>query len=114
MKVKKYDLFYITLENGIGSEQFGRRIVCISQNNIGNLHSPTTIVSIVTSADKANYMPTIVNIGKNFGLTKESNVHCEQIFTIDKSRLQDYVGFISDEDLQNKINKALSISLGLS
>ncbi len=44
MKVKRYDIVQADLSGTIGSEQSGIRPVLTIQNDIGNLHSPTTIV----------------------------------------------------------------------
>ena len=113
-QINKYDIFYITLEKGVGSEQNGRRVCMVAQNNKGNLHSPTTIIAIISSADKGEFIPTVVNIGKDYGLIKESYIHCEQLFTIDKVRLAEYVGNIDNELTQSKIDTALKISLGVN
>lgn len=43
MKVKRFDIVQADLSGTIGSEQGGIRPVLIIQNDIGNLHSPTTI-----------------------------------------------------------------------
>ena len=47
------------------------------------------------------------------GLRKVSTVKLEQIRTIDKSRLLDRIGYLSQEDL-SKVNAALAVSFELS
>ncbi len=42
------DMYYADLGQGIGSEQEGYRPVVIIQNNVGNKHSPTVIISYST------------------------------------------------------------------
>ena len=44
MKIKRFDIVQADLSGTVGSEQGGIRPVLIIQNDIGNLHSPTTIV----------------------------------------------------------------------
>lgn len=44
MKIKRFDIVQADLSGTVGSEQGGVRPVLIIQNDIGNLHSPTTIV----------------------------------------------------------------------
>ena len=39
------ELYYADLGTGIGSEQNGYRPVVVIQNDVGNKHSPTTIVA---------------------------------------------------------------------
>ena len=47
--IKRGDIFYADLSPAIGSEQGGTRPVLIVQNDVGNYHSPTVIVYILTS-----------------------------------------------------------------
>lgn len=55
------DIFYANLEPHLGCEQGGIRPVLVLQNNVGNKHSKTLIVSALTSrtASKAK-LPTHV------------------------------------------------------
>ncbi|MDD2432970.1 MAG: type II toxin-antitoxin system PemK/MazF family toxin, partial [Clostridia bacterium] len=54
MNIKRGDIFYAELNPVVGSEQGGTRPVLIVQNDIGNEHSPTTIIAAITSQlDKA-------------------------------------------------------------
>lgn len=107
-------LFYADLGEGIGSEQKGFRPVVIIQNNVGNKHSPTVIVAAVTSknASKAK-LPTHYYIGPANGLELPSIVLLEQLRTIDKLRLGDYIGRLSVPQMR-ELNHALAISIGLT
>ena len=98
------------LEQSLGSEQTGRRPVLIIQNDVGNLHSPTTIFAILTTKIKRN-LPTHVVIRGFAGLSQTSAVCLEQIKTIDKSRLENYCGNIGNAMMQ-EIEQAIFISLG--
>lgn len=107
------DLVYADLSPVIGSEQGGVRPVLIIQNDIGNKFSPTTIVAAITSVKNKSNLPTHVKIGdKSSGLPKESVILLEQIRTIDKKRLKDKIGRVSD-DFMKTIDEALRISLNL-
>ena len=46
------ELYYADLGTGIGSEQNGYRPVVIIQNDVGNRHSPTTIVAAISAQIK--------------------------------------------------------------
>ena len=107
------DLYFADLGTGIGSEQNGNRPVVIIQNDVGNRHSPTTIVAAISTQvkTKAN-LPTHYYLKPGSGLVQASMVMLEQIRTIDKTRLSQYIGRLSQEDLQG-INHALAISIGL-
>ena len=111
--VKRGDIFFAELSPVVGSEQGGIRPVLIVQNDIGNQYSPTTIVAAITSQISKAKIPTHVEItAQQSGLTRDSVVLTEQLRTIDKKRLREKVSSIND-DLMDKVNKALEISLGL-
>ncbi|HMM06924.1 MAG TPA: type II toxin-antitoxin system PemK/MazF family toxin [Clostridiales bacterium] len=107
------EMYYADLSPVLGSEQGGVRPVLIIQNNIGNKHSPTTIVAAITSkAITKTSLPTHHLLNSSSKLDKESIVLLEQIRTIDKRRLKDYVGFLDQRDMK-KIDVALALSVGL-
>ena len=110
--VHRGDVFYADMGVNVGSEQNGMRPVLVLQNDVGNEHSPTIIVAVLTSKVKKMYMPTHVYIGARFGLTEESVVLTEQLSTIDRRRLRGYVGSV-DRPTMKKVEQAIQISLGL-
>lgn len=113
MTVKRGDIYYADLSPVIGSEQGGVRPVIIIQNDIGNKYSPTVIVSAITSQINKAKLPTHVEISsEDYGLNKDSVVLLEQIRTLDKKRLKEKIGHMSDEDMK-KVDDALAISIGL-
>lgn len=85
----------------------------VIQNNIGNKHSTTLIVATITSkSKKKREMPThiVVNVD---GLAKESIIQLEQITTVDKQQILEFVGEIPIE-IMEQVNKAIKISLALN
>lgn len=107
------DLYYADLGKGIGSEQEGYRPVVIIQNNIGNKHSPTVIVAAITSkTDVRPKLPTHYFINAEAGLELPSIVLLEQLRTVDKHRLRDFIGRLSEGSI-NGLNHALAVSIGL-
>jgi len=111
--VKRGDIYYADLSPVIGSEQGGIRPVLIIQNDIGNKYSPTVIITAITSQINKAKLPTHVEISsEEYGLNKDSVILLEQIRTIDKRRLKDKIGHISDE-LMVRVDQALMISLGM-
>lgn len=111
--MKRGDIYYADLRPVIGSEQGGIRPVLIIQNDTGNLHSPTVIVAAITSKLHKAQLPTHVNVdSKRCELIKDSVILLEQVRTIDKQRLKSPVCHLG-EDMMEKVNKALQISLGL-
>lgn len=107
--MKRGEIYHADLNPVFGSEQGGYRPVLIIQNNRGNQYSPTVIVAAITSQPKTK-LPTHVPINGIRGLEKESFVLLEQIRTVDKRRLDDYVGRLN-RDQMNRVEKALRTSM---
>lgn len=106
------DIYYADLSPVRGSEQGGIRPVLIIQNDVGNKHSPTTIVACLTTKCAVKHkLPTHIVLSKDCGLPKDSMALLEQIRTVDKSRLSNKIGRVSEEDMR-RIEKGLLISLG--
>lgn len=109
--VKRGEVYWCEFEEStIGSEQGKTRPVLIIQNDVGNRYSPTTIVAVISSKIKATHLPTHIVINDNCGLNDKSQIELEQIKTIDKSRLVQYVGKISPKT-EEEVNKALLVSV---
>ena len=110
--VKRGDIYYADLSPIIGSEQGGVRPVLIIQNDVGN-HSPTIICAAITSRMNKAKLPTHIEISSGrYHLVKDSVILLEQIRTIDKQRLREYVCHV-DSRMMGKVNHAIQISLGL-
>ena len=113
MEVKRGDIYYANLSPTVGSEQGGVRPVLVVQNDRGNKHSPTIIVSAITSSRTKANLPTHIPVtSASQGLSKDSIILLEQIRTIDKSRLQGRIGQL-DETTMDRVNEAINISLGI-
>ena len=111
-EIKRGQIYYADLSPVQGSEQGGHRPVLIIQNDIGNKYSPTTIIAIITTRKTKANLPTHIWLNSECGLPKESMVECEQIRTIDKKRLKQFMGTVSKEIIE-EIDKGLKISLGV-
>lgn len=113
-KYLRGDIYYADMEPHIGSEQGGTRPVVVLQNDVGNRYAPTLIVATVTSrTEKKRYQPTHVLIAHNTAFEKPSVVQLEQIFTIDKSRIQRFLGRLTQNEMQ-EIEKGVVSSLALA
>ena len=95
--MKRGEIYHADLNPVFGSEQGGYRPVLI------------IIVAAITSQPKTK-LPTHVPINGIRGLEKESFVLLEQIRTVDKRRLDDYVGRLN-RDQMNRVEKALRTSM---
>ena len=113
MQIKRGDIFYADLSPVVGSEQGGSRPVMIIQNDVGNRHSPTVICAAITSKMNKAKLPTHVEIdASKYHLVKNSVVLLEQVRTIDKQRLKDFICHV-DNKLMYQVENALKVSLEL-
>lgn len=114
-QIKRGEIYYADLasQGENSSVQSGYRPVLVIQNDIGNAHSPTTIIVPLTSKKKRRDLPTHVRIqaSAETGLQKDSVALLEQVRTVDKAKLKSKVGFLRDI---GPLNHALLISVGLS
>ena len=112
--VRRGEIYRLQLTGGIGSEQAGRRPVLIIQNDVGNRTSTTTIVAAITSQPRRRIYPFHVpfTAGES-GLRLDGTVLCEQIQTIDQTRLGRRAGAVSGEKME-EVDLALKRSLGLT
>lgn len=109
--INRGDIYFANLNPVVGSEQGGMRPVVVLQNNTGNKHSSTVITAPITSQIKPQ-LPTHLLLSETSGLHEGSLVLLEQVRTIDKQRLGQYIGFLS-RNTMSAINAALALSLGL-
>jgi len=110
---KRGEVFLVNFDPTVGSEIRKTRPAVILQNNVGNRHSPLTIVAAVTSQVKAPLYPTEVQVrASEGGLAKDSVVLLSQIRSIDRRRLVKRLGALSDETML-QVGHAIEISLGL-
>ena len=101
---RRGDIYLANLNPFRGSEQGGTRPVLVLQNDIGNYYAPTLIVAPITSR--------LQKLNQSGGLYRDSMVELEQIRTIDKSRVEYYIGKISRETMM-RIDEVVTISLGI-
>ncbi len=112
--VYKGNFYYANLDPVIGSEQAGMRPVLVIQNNIGNKNSPTVIIAPLTaSSNDKPLLPTHVEITASDGIICDSIVLLEQVRTIDKQRLKNFLGRINTEQLW-KVEKAIIVAFGIN
>ena len=110
--IKRGEIYYADLSPIKGSEQGGVRPCLIIQNDVGNKFSPCTIVAIITTRTTKAKLPTQLWLPSSCGLPRNSMVECEQIRTIDKTRLGKKCGEV-DPQTMKAINECLKISVGI-
>lgn len=108
----KGSIVWVNLRGNEGSEQGGVRPCIVISNDIGNKFSPVVTVAVITSKLSKAKLPTHVEVGIREGLKKDSIILCEQIRTIDETRIGDCLGKIS-KDKMKELDKAINVSLAL-
>ena len=110
--MKRGDIYFADLDPVVGSEQGGFRPVLIIQNDLGNRFSPTVIVLPLTSKMGKTPLRTHVPLlPPQGGVRKPSIILCEQVRTLEKSRLAKRLGNIS-ADKMRQVEKALALAVG--
>lgn len=109
--IKRGDVYYCDLSPVVGSEQGGIRPVIVIQNDKGNKYSKTIIVAPVSKKMSKPPIPTHVIFSDN-SLHYVSMILCEQLRTIDKKRLGQWICTL-DKKTMDKVNQAIKISLDI-
>lgn len=114
MNIKRGDVYLVNL-SGKGSEQQGVRPMIITSNDFCNKFSPTLTAVPLTSKLMKRQMPTHVFFAASqYPIEKDSIALCEQIITIDRTRLvEDKPLFKLNELEMTRLNRAMAIQLGL-
>ncbi len=110
--MKRGDIYFADLDPVIGSEQGGRRPVLIIQNDLGNRFSPTVIALPLTGKTGKPPLRTHVPVfPPQGGVRVPSLILCEQVRTLEKSRLSRRLGALPPEKMA-LVERALSAALG--
>lgn len=111
--IKRGDIFYIVDDpnhTAIGAEIWADRPGLIVSNNVLNKTSNAIQIVYLSTSDRKKPSPTHVPVTSG---TKTATALCEQIHTVDVSRLTDYIGTISDDEM-NDVDGALLFALQIN
>src|SRR5438874_10574468 len=111
---RRGEIWDVNWSPGRGAEQQGMRPALIIQNDRGNasLSYPLTIVASMSRTERELPLHVRIAPSEENGLTDYTDVKCEQLMTIEKSRLIRRRGVITSEEL-GKVDVALKLSLNL-
>ena len=110
--IKRGDVYYADLSGVVGSEQGGIRPVVVIQNDKGNRYSKTIVVAPISKKMSKPRIPTHV-IFSDDALHYVSMILCEQLRTIDKQRLGQWICTL-DERTMRRIDCAIKVSLAIT
>jgi mRNA interferase MazF len=108
------EIWDVNWSPGRGAEQQGTRPALIIQNDRGNASEsyPLTIVASMSRTERELPLHVRIAPSPENGLTDYTDVKCEQLMTIEKSRLLRKRGSISSEEM-HRVDVALKLSLNL-
>lgn len=112
-RVRRGEIYWVDFHPARGSEQMGRRPALVVQNDIGNRLSSLTILVALTTRIPQTIPPyqALIPAGTS-GLPRDSIAKCDQVLTVDKSRLLDRAG-AADGPTMAAVDDALGFSLAL-
>ncbi len=109
MRVLRGEMYYIHEDySSVGNEMKAGRPAIIVSNDINNEFSNTVEIIYLTTKPKKE-LPTHTRV-RSCSLT--STALCEQITTIDKSRIGDYRGRITEDEMY-ELECSILVSLGM-
>jgi len=115
--VNRGEVYWATLAPRSGSEQGGRRPVVIVSNDVFNANPrwrSVIVVPLSTSQSQARRGPTAVLITRNtVGLNQDSVALCHQITTLDRAKLETFIGALSADQVaavENGVMEAVEIT----
>lgn len=107
--IRRGDIFYVKNDdNAVGFEQKKTRPAIIVSNDANNRSSGVVEVVYLTTSQKHRPLPTHIRVRGYV----PSIALCEQVVTVDVSRLMERIGSCSYDEME-AVNHGLAVSLGL-
>ena len=108
---RRGEVYWVRLDPTIGAEIAKTRPAVIISNDIGNQYAARVIVAPISTGGTNNIYPfeVLLQAGEG-GLRQESKALLDQIRTVDKLRLERYIGTL-DQARLDEINRASRLSL---
>jgi mRNA interferase MazF len=108
--VKRGDLYRVAKPSVRDPKQF-RVFVVVSRQLLVDSKFSTVICAPVYSARHG--LSTQVRVGPDEGLRHESSIHCDELVSLPKSRLTDFIASLASSKLP-EIDRALVAALGIN
>ena len=112
MNIKRGAIISVDFEPTQESEIRKTRPAVVVSNEVANAKSSLLTVVPLTPKRLERIFPFEVFIERALGLTKPSKVLCDQVLSIDRNRVKEVLGKVSDSNIK-KINSALALHLDL-
>ena len=102
--------FYLVRKPGSQDPRRQRVFVIVSRQPLVDSRFSTVICAPVYS--RHDGLSTQLRVGTAEGLKKESSVHCDELVSLPKSVLTNYVGSLQSSGV-SELNRALTVAVGL-
>ena len=112
MEPKRGETWLVNLDPTVGAEIRKIRPALVISNDINNRYADTVTLLPISDRGEKVYPFEFALPARLCGLSKDSKVKCQQIRTVDKSRLIKKLGAIGPQELLS-IEQALLIHLGI-
>lgn len=114
MNIKRGNIYLAALDPTVGREIAKTRPVVVVSNDQNNIYAGTVSILPLTSKNTEKIYPFETLLSKGAAnLPKNSKVKADQIRTIDKSRLVQFIGELPEKEIA-QIDKAVRIHLALT
>jgi len=106
MVINQGDIYWVDFVEPSGSEPGYKHPHVVVQNNLFNRSEIKTVVvcTLTSNLKRADAPGNILLEKKETHLPKDSVVNVSQIFTVDKSQLDEYVGTLSAKRVREILN----------
>jgi len=104
-------MYWVDFDSPRGSEQAGNRPAVVISNDVNNQHSPTILVAAITRTIPPKRYPQNVHVPAG-ELAFDSTILGGQILTVDKTRLGNHAGNLTDVQIGH-LNRALRVAMSL-
>ena len=106
MVINQGDIYWIDLDEPEGSEPGYKHPHIIVQNNLFNRSKINTVLvcPLTTNLKRAGAPGNVLLDKQESNLPKQSVVNVSQVFTVDKTQLEEYVGTVSSRRLAEILN----------
>lgn len=112
-EIRRGEVYWINKPNNtLGSEMAKNRPGIIVSSNDGNQTSPLVTVVYLTSQEREPMSTHVLVKRTSSGDCEGNTALCEQIYTVSKSRIGEYMARLSDEDME-AVDKAIMCALDL-
>jgi mRNA interferase MazF len=108
--MRRGDLFRVYQGSRYDPKDY-RVFVVVSRQLLIDTQFSTVICAPIYSNYQEN-IPTQVEVGVDEGLKHDSAIYCDELVSIPKSLLTNYVGALSDAKM-GEVNKALRVALAI-